>query len=894
MNAVLDAVRAGRCDLIPGLIEPLDTPARRALLGELTALRREIRGWDWTRWAEADLIRGGLLLAGAGCHTGAAAAAHWMGARDLRAGGRSLYTDALLPLLADRDPVWLGDLAHRLAARAATAEADFALIRELVLLAGCPAPTTDAFVHGWAQSLLPTGRPGAARSLARALREDPHVTELLPRLFETAEPAAALSWYADPQAPGHWPYELTRLAEEGLVERRVLIDGCTSRLLRGGRPTRLRFYLLLLQRLDLTPAEERERTADWIALTADGPSTVAGHAQQILARLAASGDLTVAQLADMSGAALFRPEKKLVRAQLTLLGKVLRREPAARADLLPVVATVFGHEDTALQERALKLAATHLDPADAALREELAGCAELLSPVHRVRAAELFGAQADAAEPGPYEETLPPAPARRRQGPGPDTVAETVELVSALIRTQDPTVTEFERALDALVRHGHRDRAALAAALGPALADRWWHAPVRAGEWPPSPQRLYGLEVVAAAVLGRVRAQDLVPARRRGNPHRPDCVHSALEEVVTARLREAAHRLLTEPLPYLLATPTWETGTLEPDELVARLAGYGRAGAEPAPADFAQALLRVRRDPSAAGAAAALGTHEGERLAAWLTTTAGEPASAHRRVREPAPRRAPTHWWNLTGADTRHLVVDTGERPTLQREFPAVFRTLGRPHDGDTGCYHWNGHSALSRGVLPEDRETQAAWLLKAVTSCATDDERGAAAPLPQLAELGGAAGPVLHLVVATGLGARHAEDRLAAVDALLHLAARGELDAGRVGRDVAELLSLGTVKPNRLADAARTAAATGAYATTWTVLAQALPALLDAPTGAPRGTGEVLAVAADCAERAAPAGPVPAGLAAAAARAGTSQLTTQSRRLLAALPPQLPPAAAS
>ncbi|MEF2526592.1 hypothetical protein [Streptomyces sp. CS62] len=185
---------------------------------------------------------------------------------------------------------------------------------------------------------------------------------------------------------------------------------------------------------------------------------------------------------------------------------------------------------------------------------------------------------------------------------------------------------------------------------------------------------------------------------------------------------------------------------------------------------------------------------------------------------------------------------------------------------------------------MPEDREAQAVWLLPALTACATVGERGAGELLARLAELGGPAGPVLHLAVATGLGARHAEDRLAAVDALLVLAARGELDAALLGRDLAELLALGTVKPNRLADAARTAAAAGAYAPlTWTLLAQALPALLAGGAGA-RGAGEVLAVAADCAERCGAAGPVPDGVAGAAERAGSSQLAVQARRLRAAL----------
>ncbi|WP_438317030.1 DUF6493 family protein [Streptomyces sp. HUAS TT3] len=881
-SAVLDAVHAGRTDRLPGLIKHLSPADRRALVPELTALRREIRGWDWSRRADSERIRPALLLAGAGCHTGAAAAASWIAARELRDAGGS-GNAALLKVLADRDPAWLGDLAHRLAARAATVEGQYRLIRELLLRApdDCPPPTGDPFVHAWVRHMSYGGHTGSARTLRLALREEPYVRELVPRLFETAETPEALGWYSAPGVPGRWPAELAALAARGTVERRTLLDGCLARLLRGGRPAGLAFFTDLLAVLEPTEDEQEERTADWIALAADAHSPLAGHAQQVLAGLSEAGRLPAERLAEMSAAVLFRPEKKLVRAQLVLLGKALRRQRDDRSVLLPAVAAAFGHADTGLQERALKLVAAHLRPEDDDLRTELAFQAELLSPAHRRTAAELLGAVAEAAVPAtPYTETLPPAPARRRQAPAaPLSLAETVELVAALVKSRQPTTEEFETAADALVRHAHRDRAELATALRPALADRPW---IGDGGYHADPGWLRGLELVAATVLGHVRAHDLRAGRGlRDDRSGQDCAHTAMGEVTTARLYEAAGRILTDPLPFLLATPTWDTGSLDPSDLVERLAEYGRLGVAPAPVDFGQALLRVRRDdPEAAPAAAALGTPEGERLAAWLTG-AGEPPRTVRRVAEPGSGRH--SWWAGRTRDTvRRIVVDVAERPVLA-EFPPAFHRLGRAFSGSAGrCYHWDGWELAQLSVLPEDRETQAVLLLPELTACAAVEERGAGQRLSRLAELGGPAGPVLHLAVAAGLGARHAEDRLAAADALLVLAARQELDTGLLGRDLAELLALGTVKPNRLADAVRTAAGTGAYATIWAVLTGALPALL--ADGGVRGAGEVLAVAAECVEACGAAGPEPAGLAETAGRRGSSQLVAQARRLSTAL----------
>ncbi len=222
----------------------------------------------------------------------------------------------------------------------------------------------------------------------------------------------------------------------------------------------------------------------------------------------------------------------------------------------------------------------------------------------------------------------------------------------------------------------------------------------------------------------------------------------------------------------------------------------------------------------------------------------------------------------------------SGERPSLQREFPEPFHWLGRPHGGFTQCYHWHEGHPVRAAVLPEDRNTQAAWLLPHVTLAATAGDHGGAWMLPHLARLGGPAGPALHAAVAAGLGGRYPESRRPAVEALLVLAGRGELDAPLLGRELASMVTLGTVKPNRLAEAARSAAAAGAYATVWSVLAETLPALLPSV----RGAGEVLAVAAECAERCGATGPVPAEVAAVASRTGSSRLVTEARRLRSAL----------
>ncbi|MFI1716736.1 DUF6493 family protein [Streptomyces litmocidini] len=372
----------------------------------------------------------------------------------------------------------------------------------------------------------------------------------------------------------------------------------------------------------------------------------------------------------------------------------------------------------------------------------------------------------------------------------------------------------------------------------------------------------------------------LVATRRAQGPDQDSCLHQALSGVLDARLWEAADLVGTDALPFLLATPTWSTGAIEPRVLVERLREYRDAGVEPAPTDLAQALVRVARaDPSAGRAAeeaAALGTPAGRRLAARLRGEGIVGATVRFLPRD--EDGAPQRWW-----PSDRLVVDLGEHPAVRAEFPPAFRWLGgAPEAAPRRCPHRVEGRAEWATVLPADRELLAACLLPTLAHRVEGDARGAAEPLTALVEADGPVGRAVLLALAFGLGRVDADDRLRAVDGVLVLAARGELNARRLGAELAWLVAEGSVKPNRLADAARTAAATGAYRTVWTVLEAMLPEVL-APARPVRGLGEVLAVAADCVERCGARGEV-AGLDALASGRGSSQLVVQAGRLLSAL----------
>ncbi|MEU8788411.1 DUF6493 family protein [Streptomyces sp. NPDC048643] len=874
-EALLKAVRAGSTVQAAGLLDGMTDGERRASLPTLKELRKELRAAPWN--AESRTAYPALHAAGAACHTGAAGAAAWIAGADMRWSQAS--PGVLLHVLGDRESDWLADVAHRLATRPVTSRIPYALLSGLVGLSGCEVPTTDAYVRGWFEDIGASWQ--GTGSVAERLRQDPAVARMVTAFFESPQLAGEIAWqFGD--GPGSWYNALAKVTREGVLDRKVMVDACVARLLRGGAAADQRVFLRLLSCLAPTRDEERERTADWTALATEATPTVASHAQSVLASLALEGELTSDQLAELSSGVLFRTEKKLVRAQLVLLGKILRRDPTAAETLLPAVAQAFGHEDTDVQERALKLVERHLPalPAAGDARDRLSGLAGDLSPGLRLRARRLLGDEPLDSVPAVEEEVLPAVPERVRLAAAPESAAELAEEVGALLVSGGGVAT-FERALDGLVRHAHRDRERLMEALDPVVARRWWKDDASRHARGSGPFRLspHGLDVVVAAVFEQVGMHTLRAAVQQGTTE-TNCRHSGLSRAFEARLWEVAYRIRTEPPPFLLATPTWDTGLLEADDLVARLTEYRRLETRPGAADFAQALLRVRRDDRATAAAAAararaLGSPEGYRLAQWLTSEAPLLPAIRRRT-----------------SGTR-VLVEIGELEEVQGLFPPEFRLLGRPvalFKDRWYCRHWNTADRQHwLAVAPGRRELLAARLLHDISTVAVDESRGEAAVLPLLAETDGTAGEALHLAVAYGLAARHPEDRLAAVDALLVLAARGDLDAGRLGSDLGELVERGALKPSRLAESIRTAAATGAYATVWSVSRALLPRLLsglaaDASGPGPvRGLGDLLAVAADCAERSGARGALD-HLSRAAERRGSSRVVVQARRLRTAL----------
>ncbi|MFD5560082.1 DUF6493 family protein [Kitasatospora griseola] len=870
------AIRRADFDEVARLVGGLTPPQRRAEVPGLKALRRELRDSIHSRAGAGTA----LLVAGAVCHTAPSGAAEWIGSGDFE-GVERWHRPPLGGLLDGQDTGWQREVALRLARRPGDRESwgpstAYRIAEHLLRASDTPPPTDPGFVVEWMTDRGdPRPRHGEPRlppgiDLFARLVQDSFTPVLAPLVFD-ADTAGQLSgpWVAKEDAQ-RWPGVLARLADEQVVDREELVARGFARLVRGGGAGELRGYLAVVRAL--APSED-ELLANLRALTAllDAASPLAGYAQDCLIALDRAGRLDDATVAEAAEVLLARPEKKLVRTQLAWLERVAARAPELA---LRAVAQAYGHPDRQLQGQALKVTGRHVAGVRGRLLVELRAAALALDPAHAETAAQLLGIHVESEEAAEEQDRLPEPP-RPVAMPAPlGSPAEVAEELAAALAGDGDSVA-FERVLDGLVRHAWQDREALASALAPVLvADEW---------------RTLG--VLAGAVTGALPEQRAWRSLTtpKASPFRTWELRGGVGGLIAARLEETAWRLTGDPVPLLLSTPTRRNGALDPGELVARLRRYEELGLEPGPIDLAQALLRTVPDGTSDAGADGLASPAGALLAAWLRA-GGLPRQAATPIPagtvRPGVRMTEYRRFcdqpGLGDAELSMLGVPGSGAPGVRPEggVPDPVRALLGPTERFHRCSEVEHSMPDARwlAVLPHHREELAVRLIgQLADSAGSSPVRGYPQLLPLLAETGGPAGFAVHQALAYGLGAALPEDRTAAVDAVLLLAAQSALDATLLGHETGELLRAGAVKPNRLAATCTELADAGAPRLAWTVLAGVLPALLDGRP--PAGAAGLLTAAVECARGAGARGEIPA-VTAAATSGGRSKLAAEAKVL--------------
>ncbi|MDF5755747.1 DUF6493 family protein [Spongiactinospora sp. TRM90649] len=820
--------------------------AKRARRWEesLRIMKREPERWNfssprfphepWEDWAE--LTR----LAGAGALSAVTDVVSWVNRRDLLTWGesssRGRYGDPVLMvrLLSRRPSAWQAELAGRLARRVrGPRDAGTALALAMLRHTGVTPPEHDPLVVAWVSE-------GAAKA------SDPLARVLLPRLFEAEGVGRALQHErALPDSP--WLSGIMTMIRRGTVDRAMVVDGCVRRFLRGGDAQELRFFSRLHELLDPTDAEAETHRRDYLRMLPNTPALIAESAVARLRRLPVPEP---DDLAEALESLLFRPEAKLAKAALSWLDKAVRERPGLADALVPALVLAFRHESYEVKSRAARLAVKHRARLGPDAAGQVGAAVGDLPSALGAPVAEAFGGEPPAEESA---EVFVPPPLREPASPEPfPPLYESGRQMAPLAPTGG--WRETERWLEGFVRLVRADREALRASLAPGY--RGAHLAIFALEmWAREEEWIAGIaqELIGAddapegdgtatdAVWALVRASTTgvsFPGRRARLPRVQDI--GPLHLLRLRRCAEILHAFREDRLPpVLLATPTLATGALDPEVLVERLELCQAAGVEPLPADLAQALLRLPRGshPPAADRAGRLTSAAG-RTAARLLASDGLP--------DPAAVVRWTRWHNGT---PRPMIESLPPAPTGVELVDEVLGAPPTPH-------HVHGDMSPWPGVLPSHREVVAVhmaapqgthWRHPIVTA-----EHVAA-----LAAGDGPMGPASALLLARLLPEG---DSAPGVAVLLSMAGRGDLPVTGLGEQLALLARHSGAKVAPIATALRDAAAGGAHAAAWRVLAALLAALLPAQGERPRaGLAELTEAAATVAEWTGAHTPIPA-----------------------------------
>ncbi|MEV4132902.1 DUF6493 family protein [Dactylosporangium sp. NPDC049742] len=776
-------------------LRDLDESQRAELGHKLVALRGDAGTWFNAQQATA------YAVAAVGCVSTAAKAVTVIARRGWP--WSAIQPQPVLRAAADRGVPWLGELATRLAGklpRDGGSLPPWRLVADLVVATGVPVPTGERFVDGWLLSLQLAERD---KVVLDKLRGSPFTDVLLPHAFERDGIAATIGGH-DPDTGKWitWPgilFAVAALVEEGRFPRADILDRCLDALLAGRPKAVLHAFVSFHDKLAPTEAEVAERTTIYLKLLSDAMGSVATMAQKALKNAEAAGGLELESLLDASRTVLTRSEKGLVKAQLIWLEKLAKRHPARVAEIAEVVAVAADHPDVQARDRSAAFLAKHAVPG--------ATDVQVVTPEPDL----LTGPVGAADMPEPIA-----------------TPDELAEEIAALDQTDWQTVP-FERVLAAVVRMHAADPVGLRAAIAPVLqrahnriGDGWWGSE---GHW----RTVAMFTAVLNKAAGLPFVLDDAARALKGTPAdlRLGNSYAKLQGVLTIRLAEIVMRLSTDPVPSLVATPTLVNGLLDPAALVERLARAEREGWQPWKHDLRQALYRLPADadPDTLRQARTLTSDAGRTLVEWLETGgAGRPDVRVVRVhRQRAERGRYLEWL----PESRFYATSSPDRSGLD---PYWLTELAAPPvvNGDSDGL---GLAALWPAVLPSQREIVAACLLPLIAGAADlDSGRGNVQLLPLLADLAGPVGPATLTAVAYGLAATQADERIAALDALMALGGTDEFDGGELGAQLARMAGTKLIVLSRVVTQLEEAGRI-APALTWRIAAGALGGLLPAET---------------------------------------------------------------
>jgi hypothetical protein len=577
-DRIRELVEQGEPNPLALAVDDIRDEDRRALAAPLRRYDPPHRpGWDQFRMQSL------LAIVGAGVLPDAKPLGVWLSRKSLSYGHRhdSTLTDVVahvMFVLTRRKVSWLPQLTQELAARLSIDPRMYdsgeriELIQRLTEVTGQPPPLTDGVVVGW--TACTAGQDTAVAAVAK----DPRLIPLVLRMFEIDQVGAQFD------ARPFWATTMAELAMRGLVPRDAMLDACIGRLGRPGKPGATRAYLEVLRALDPTPDEAAQRVDGYLAMLT-AASTVATYAFETLVELDAARRLSGDTVLAAAPTVLRRDEKKLVRAQLSQI--------AAWDDTRkPASATVIVEVLPRLTPDMARAALTTLRKIAKALApEQQAQAAARVGPIARDLADQLAEIL-PTAKPAVTAPTSPDAAIwRPTRLDGPADIDHLADDVQGLFDwSVSLHAARLERVIEGVLDAKRTDADGLRSMLTPIFDTDVYRYAVAGSEYGRNDTYQRAMAAFAAAAAGREAPQRQTdesdwPGRNAGH-------------VVIDRIWALAE-VLRDPVPTAaLSRPSWDSGLIDPDQLVERLTRASRIGVDASAVELEQALLGAAAERS--------------------------------------------------------------------------------------------------------------------------------------------------------------------------------------------------------------------------------------------------------------------------------------------------------
>ena len=740
--------------------------------------------------------------------------------------------DAALAVLISRNPSWLSQFSEL--ALEHDLETLWPVVHGLARARLVPFPHSESYVEGILASAPIVLTADQIRS---RLLSDPAATEAnLLRLMALPRTGESMwhhdNWQksplygrekTDPQAI--WAIQVARLCDEGLVSTDALFSTLLSRLT--GEPSRLDviWFVGLAKRLRPSPAAVSGLRHDLLRFLRAEPSTLVGLAQRELSRLVVD-QVDPSELLAASVSPLQRPEKRLVLAQLALLGKLLSAHPGFREQVVAVVMPALGHERVDVQAAALDF-----------VNKYSGGTADLASSVEGFAPSLLVSLLGDSpAAAGQARDVTDELHvlAGRIQALDARTKEE-LRLDLALAAARDGLVIDpvpVSPALGALAPPIPTDPVEVAALLSAAIErfDSWLEV-----------ERCLAAAVLTAAIPLSERSRIAGPLARRADQLKSYSAHglvawvahswctgaylkntvvnwektptgrkfvdmtqtadpvapTRIDEVFTLRVIECTQVIARGVGAELLASPSHISGGISADELRRRLArdnhnGYNAVDTEVAALRLERGLDATFWDELAEtdhGYSNALQRFYQQQAVPVLTPVVGVPAGLYPMfsnekpviVASCSPAQGDPGVWRVLN----DLADPLADHPWLTSNYERI-----------------DGIVLMWSSIAPWHRDLVCAHLLRPLSKAMYPGLNGGRGALECLGEPFSEFGPIAHLAMTVGLMGLSGDVRTMASDVFAEAATDGRLEPQQAAEALCVLADGGLLKMRRLIDA--------------------------------------------------------------------------------------------